>query len=189
MQARNTVESWGWVARLLHWAIAGVILFQLGLGLYMSEVVSDLIRQFQLVQIHKSWGFTAFVLACLRLVWRLLNRDTPALPEGTPAWQAWVSGITHKLLYLLMFALPLSGWVMASASPNQDLLNIDNMVFGWFAMPDPWAPGVKSIADAAEAFHQVAAFLLMGLLALHVGAALKHHFIDRDRVLARMIVG
>ncbi|MEM8572596.1 MAG: cytochrome b [Pseudomonadota bacterium] len=189
MQTMNTTESWGWLARLLHWSIAGVILFQLGMGIYMTEFVSDLFRQFELVQVHKSWGFVAFALACVRLVWRAANRTSPAMPPGTPTWQEWVSSISHKLLYLLMFALPLSGWVMSAASPTQDLLNIDNMVFTWFAMPDPWVPGVKSLADAAEEFHKVAAFLLIGLLGLHTAAALKHHFIDRDTILRRMSWG
>ncbi|WP_111429499.1 cytochrome b [Rhodobacteraceae bacterium DSL-40] len=189
MKAGNTTESWGWVTRLLHWAIAGLILFQLGLGFYMSDWVSDLFRQFALVQLHKSWGFVVFALACVRIVWRLANRTSPAAPENIPAWQDRVASITHKLLYLLMFVLPISGWVMASASPNQDLLNIDNMVFNWFAMPDPWVPGVKSIASAAAEIHELSAFLLLGLLALHAGAALKHHFVDRDRVLRRMTFG
>jgi cytochrome b561 len=185
----NTTESWGWAARLLHWAVAAVILFQLAWGTYMSNFVSDVFRQFELVQIHKSWGFVAFSLACLRLVWRAANRARPEMPAHVPAWQEWISSITHKLLYLLMFAMPLSGWIMASASPNQDMLNIDNMVFDWFALPDPFVPGVKSVAEAAAQFHEVTAFVLVGLLALHVGAALKHHFIDRDPILKRMTWG
>jgi cytochrome b561 len=189
MHLRNTTKSWGWPARLLHWAIAGMILFQLGLGIYMSEFVSDLFRQFELVQVHKSWGFVIFALACARVAWRFANRDAPDLPVGTPRWQAWASSITHKLLYLLMFAMPISGWIMASASPNQDMLKIDNMVFDWFAMPDPWVPGVKNISEAAAEFHELAAFALMGLLALHAAAALKHHFVNRDTVLRRMTWG
>ncbi|WP_424932826.1 cytochrome b [Amaricoccus macauensis] len=189
MQTMNTHESWGWIARLLHWAIAGVILFQLGWGIYMSEFVSDVFRQFELVQVHKSWGFIAFALASVRLVWRIANRKTPEMPAGTPAWQEWVSSITHKLLYLLMFALPLSGWIMSSASPNQEMLKIENMVFDWFAMPDPFVPGVKSVAEAAAEFHQIAAYTLIGLLLLHVGAALKHLVIERDTIFQRMTWG
>ncbi len=189
MRAMNTTTSWGWVARLLHWAIAALILFQLAWGIYMTDFVPDMFRQFKLVQIHKSWGSVVFALACARLAWRIANPVSPEMPPGVPAWQAAISSITHKLLYLLMFALPLSGWIMASASPNQDLLNIDNMVFDWFALPDPFVPGVKSVAEAASEFHQIAAYGLILLLMLHAGAALKHHFMDRDPILKRMTWG
>lgn len=189
MQARNTTKSWGWVTRLLHWTMAGLILFQLGLGYYMMNILTDLIAQFRLTQTHKSWGFVVFALALLRVVWRLFNRQTPALPEGTPRWQHISAEATHGLLYVLMLALPISGWVMSAASPTQDLLNIENMVFGLFALPDPWTPGNRGVADAAEAVHYWASVGLAVLLVLHAGAALKHHFIDRDNVLARMTFG
>ena len=99
------------------------------------------------------------------------------------------AGASHALLYLLMLLLPLSGWVMASAAPTQDLLGIQNMVFGLFALPDPWVPGVERIEVAAKAGHLAAAILLALLLAVHVAAALKHDLIDRDDVLARMSWG
>lgn len=189
MRLANTAETWGWGARLLHWVLAALILFQLGLGVRMTYFTADLLARFNLTQMHKSWGSVIFALALLRLGWRLANRASPGPPAGTPAWQVHAAGISHALLYLLMLALPLSGWVSAAASPTQDLLGIDNMVFTWFALPDPWVPGVKSLADAAAAFHSLAALLLAGLLGLHVAAALKHRLIDRDNVLARMTFG
>lgn len=189
MQAVNTETSWGWVARLIHWVMAALILFQLGLGVYMTNFVDDLIAQFNLTQLHKSWGAVIFALALVRLAWRAVARRTPGLPSGTPAWQVHAAHISHALLYLLIFVLPVSGWVMSAASPNQDLLNIDNMVFDWFAMPDPWVPGVRSVAETAAGIHFAAALLLAALLVVHVGAALKHHFVDRDNVLARMSIG
>jgi cytochrome b561 len=189
MHAGNTAQSWGWPARLFHWLMAVLILFQLGLGVYMSNVVSDLLRQFVLIQTHKSWGFVIFALALLRLAWRIASPVTPARPEAMPAWQWRVAEVTHRMLYLLMLALPLSGWVMASASPTQDLLSMDNMVFDWFALPDPWVPGIKGVADAALVAHAGLAVLLALLLAGHAGAALKHQFFDRDGVLSRMTFG
>lgn len=189
MPARNTQTSWGWVARLFHWVMAGLILFMLGLGVYMTKFVPDLMAQFTLIQLHKSWGFVVFCLALARVVWRLSNRTSPNDPLGTPRWQRIAAKATHGLLYVLILVMPLSGWVMSAASPTQDLLNIQNMVFGTFAMPDPWVPGVAWISDAAQAVHTYAAILLAGLLALHVGAALKHHFIDRDNTLLRMTLG
>lgn len=189
MRALNTTESWGWVARLLHWAIASLILFQLGMGVYMSEFVTDTFRQFNLTQIHKSWGSVVFALAFVRVFWRLINRNAPAMRAGTPAWQERIASLTHLALYVLMFVLPLSGWIMSAASPNQDLLNIDNMVFDWFALPDPWVPGDRSVASLASVVHEYCAWGLAGLLAVHSGAALKHHFIDGDTVLRRMTFG
>jgi len=189
MRAVNTTTSWGWVARVIHWVMAGLILFQLGLGVYMTNFVDDLVAQFNLTQLHKSWGAVIFALAIVRVAWRIVQPATPELPPGLPSWQVHASHVSHALLYLLIFVLPVSGWVMSAASPNQDLLNIDNMVFDWFAMPDPWVPGVAWIADTAAAVHFAAALLLASLLAMHVAAALKHHFVDRDAVLVRMTFG
>jgi len=189
VQAGNSATSWGWVARLIHWIMAALILFQLGFGIWMVNFVPDLIRQFQLTQTHKSWGVVIFTLALLRIGWRLANRTAPALPPQTPGWQHRAASISHGALYVLMLILPLSGWVMSAASPVQDLLNIENMVFGILALPDPWKPGVEAIADAANAVHVAAAIGLVLILAVHAGAALKHHFLDRDDVLMRMTWG
>jgi len=189
MSWRNSETGWGWPARLLHWVMAALILFQLGLGLYMSRLVQDLIAEFNLTQLHKSWGFVIFVLALARVAWRLFDRATPRDPEDMPRWQVVGARISHRLLYGLILLLPLSGWVMSAASPNQDLLKNQNMVFGAFAMPDPWVPGVKAVAEAAERVHTLAAILLALVLVVHVGAALQHHFVKRDPVLTRMILG
>lgn len=189
MRATNTRESWGWVQRLLHWSIAAIILFQLGLGIYMTDFVPELTEQFALFQLHKSWGFVVFVLALARVAWRLFNRASPGLPAHMPRWQRAASHASHGLLYLLILVMPLSGWVMASASTTQDLFSIENMVFGLFAMPDPWVPGVRSVAEAAETVHWASAWLLMAVLAVHAVAALKHHAADRDDILRRMAWG
>jgi cytochrome b561 len=189
MPAFDSAAGWGWVTRLLHWSMAALILFQLGFGLYMIQFVPDLLRQFTLIQTHKSWGFVIFVLALARVLWRLANRTRPALPAAMPAWQVRAAEASHRLLYLFMLLLPVSGWVMASASPTQDLLQIQNMVFGRFALPDPWVPGVDAIETAARGVHVAAAIALTALLALHAGAALKHQLVDHDGVLARMVRG
>jgi cytochrome b561 len=189
MRLANTERTWGWGARALHWIMAGLILFQLGLGLRMTEFTADLVTRFNLTQTHKSWGSVIFALALLRIAWRLANRASPGLPATAPRWQVHAARTSHAMIYLLMVALPLTGWIAAAASPTQDLLGIENMVFGTFALPDPWVPGVKSVADSAALAHRAAAMLLAALLALHVTAALKHHFVDRDDILARMTYG
>jgi cytochrome b561 len=189
VRATNTGASWGWVTRVIHWTMAALIIFQLGLGFYMANFVEDLFRQFQLTQTHKSWGFVIFVLAVARVVWRLATPRGPGSPAHVPRWQARAASATHGLLYVLILVLPLSGWIYASASPLQDLLGIENTVFGLFAMPDPWQPGDESIASAARRVHGAGAILLTLILLLHAGAALKHHLVDRDDVLRRMSWG
>ena len=104
MRATDTAASWGWVARTLHWTMAGLILFQLGLGLFMVELTPDLMERFRLTQLHKSWGTVIFALALLRVGWRLAGRRHPALPLPTPRWQARAAAASHLLLYLLMLA-------------------------------------------------------------------------------------
>jgi cytochrome b561 len=176
------------VTRTLHWTMAALILFQLGFGLYMVGV-PDLLERFVLTQTHKSWGFVIFLLALARILWRLANPRRPPLPADMPAWQVRAAHVSHALLYVLMFLLPVSGWVMASASPTQDLLQMQNLVFGAYPLPDPFVPGVAAIEAAAKAVHATAALSLALLLAVHVGAALQHQIVDHDGVLAGMLRG
>ncbi len=188
MGLRNLTTGWGWLARLLHWSMAGIILFMLGLGYYMTEIVTDVFEQFPLFQTHKSWGFTVFVLALLRIVWRFFN-PTPALPDHMSGLERLAAHGGHWALYILMFALPLSGWLMSSASPLQDLYGIKNMVFGLFEMPDPLVPGDGDIEELFSDIHYWCAWALAAVLAGHVGAALKHHLVNKDNVLRRMVKG
>jgi cytochrome b561 len=187
MRLRDSSAGWGWMTRVLHWSMAALILLQLGFGAYIVQVVrDDLLTRFALTQLHKSWGFVVFVLALIRVAWRALNPSRPPLPP-MPAWQARAARLSHRLLYVLMFLMPLSGWVMASASPTQDLLQMQNMVFETFALPDPFVPGVASVETAAWWVHTVAAAVLALVLAVHAAAALRHQFVDRDHLLARML--
>ncbi|MFT4793665.1 MAG: cytochrome b561 [Paracoccaceae bacterium] len=185
---RNTVRVWGWPARILHWAMAGLILFMLGLGFYTAEIVTDMYEQFGLVQIHKSWGFVAFALGLLRLGWRLVN-PSPAMPAHMPVHERLVAHAGHWLLYALMIGMPLSGWLMASASTLQEMYSIKNMVFGMFELPDPFQPGSAGLEEFFGAVHFWCAITLIVVLVGHAAAGLKHHFINRDDVLRRMTSG
>ncbi len=193
MAVKDTTTSWGWPARLIHWVMAAMILGLLGLGFWVSDFETDIARQIQLTFLHKSFGFTVFVLAVLRVVWRLFNRATPELPAGMPAWQRLSANLTHKLLYVLIFALPLTGWLMASSSPLNDEgaypVRLPNLVFGLFEMPDPYPVGSKAATEFFHTLHLGLALLLCAILIAHVGAALKHHFLDRDDILRRMTLG
>ena len=186
MPAGNTETRWGWVAQLLHWATAALIVFQLGLAAYILTV-DDLVRRYDAGQLHKSWGAVIFCIGLIRILWRVSSCGTPRMPPAMPAWEARAARASHLMLYALLVALPLSGWVYASAAPLQTLLGIENRVFGTVILPDPWPQGDQRIADVAWLLHRSFAVGLVGLLIVHVGAALKHHFVDRDGVLRRML--
>ena len=188
MGTGNTAASWGWPARLIHWVMAGLILFQLGLGLRMVRLVSDVSVQFGLYQTHKSWGFVIFTLALVRILWRATHRP-PELPGGMRPLEAALARGAHLALYVLIVAQPLTGWLLASASPLQDTWGLKNMVFAWFELPDPFQPGSKGLEDIFKSIHAWAAFAMAVILAGHVAAALRHQFVRRDGLLRRMIRG
>ena len=148
--------------------------------------IDDLVARFALTQVHKSWGVVIFVLALFRVAWRLANRRPP-LPAAMPAWQRRAAAVSHAALYVLMLLLPLTGWLLASASPVQDLLQMQNLVFGSVALPDPFVPGSEGLDRIFRAVHAGAALTLAALLAVHIAAALRHQLVDRDGLLARML--
>lgn len=188
MGIRNTKDGWGLPARPLHWGMAAIIFFLLGLGFYTAEIVTDVYEQFELVQIHKSWGFAVFALALARIIWRLVN-PSPPLPAHMPFHERALAHLGHYGLYALMLVMPISGWLMASASELQDLYGIKNMVFGLFELPDPYQPGDKELEETFSAIHFWSAILLLVIIAGHAAAGLKHHLVDKDNVLTRMITG
>lgn len=195
MPLRNTADSWGWGARLLHWAMAALILFMLGVGFYMVEALGnrDLVARFQLTQTHKSFGFVVFALTLVRLGWRWANPVHPTPPAAAKPWENAAARGAHVALYALMLWMPLSGWLMASASPLNDPgaypVQIRNMVFGLFELPDPISPGDRDLESLLKAAHFYGALTLAALLAIHAAAALKHHVVHRDDVLRRMTWG
>lgn len=165
-------------ALLLHWLLALMILAALGWGLYMVELRLSPWK-LKAYAWHKWLGVTIFLLVLVRLGWRLTHAPPP-LPATLPAWQRALAGISHALLYLLMLAMPLTGWLMSSAKGFQ------TVYFGVLPIPDLLDKN-KILGDALASAHAALAWLLIALLALHVAAALKHHFIDRDDVLRRML--
>ena len=188
MVVGNTATGWGWPARLLHWGMAALILFQLGFGFRMVRLVSDAYEKFGLYQTHKSWGFVIFTLALFRILWRATHKP-PENPVNMPPLEAALARGAHLALYLLMILLPVSGWLTASASPLQETWGLRNMVFGWLELPDPFQPGSKGLESIFKSIHAWAAFAMAMILAGHVAASLRHQFVQRDGVLRRMILG
>ncbi|WP_211234546.1 cytochrome b [Solimonas soli] len=165
-------------ARLAHWLVALLILVNFCVAWTMVDMKLSPAK-LKLFNYHKWIGVTVFLLAVLRLSWRLYRRP-PALPEAMRAWEKRAAEITHRLLYLLLFAIPLSGWLMSSAKGFQ------TVYLGKLPIPDLLGKNA-ALGAALTGVHEALTWLLLGLLALHVAAALKHHFIDRDDVLRRML--
>lgn len=175
---RNSADSWGGVAKGFHWLMAALILTQLVLGLAAASWRLSPAK-LELFVWHKSLGVLLLALFVLRVLWRLADA-APALPAGLPAWERAAARASHALLYLLMAALPLTGWVVSSAS------GIPFRIFWRIPLP-PIAPPDEALAQLAAQVHGALALALVLLLAAHVGAALRHHFIRHNAVLARML--
>ena len=179
---RAGAETYGAVAVGFHWLLALALLGTFSVGFYMSDLPFSPLR-LKLYNWHKWAGVTILVLSAARLAWRLAHRP-PALPAALlavmPAWQRRAHHATHGLLYLLFLALPLSGWAYSSAA------GFPVVWFGVLPLPD-WMPVNKPLADAVlKPLHQTFAYALAALVLLHVAAALKHQFVDRDGLLRRM---
>ncbi|GAB4515305.1 MAG: cytochrome b [Roseibium sp.] len=183
---RNTTTGYGRIAILFHWTMAVLILGMLALGLYMHEQPLTEPSTFQLYQLHKSIGFVVLALAVLRLLWRAVN-PSPKLPDGMPTLERLAAHLGHAGLYALLFALPVTGWFMVSASP----WGIPTVLFNVLPVPHLPVPEALGSAEQAEGLfkelHEVAAYLLIALVVVHVAAAFKHHLIARDDTLKRMV--
>ena len=171
-------------ARVQHALLAFALVGMFALGLYMVDLPFSPER-LKLYNWHKWAGAVVLTLSLVRLLWRLANRPPelpPTVREAMPLWQQRVHAATHLGLYGLFFAVPLLGWAYSSAS------GFPLVVFGLLPLPD-WVPVNESLADALKPAHRYAAYALAALVLLHVGAALKHHVVDRDGLLGRMGFG
>ncbi len=176
----TNVERYTHTAIALHWLIALLIFIAFPLGLYMSDLKLSPTK-LQLFSYHKWIGVTVFLLAVGRIVWRATHRP-PALPDSIPRLQQFASHIVHGFLYALLFAVPISGWLMSSAKGFKTVL------FGIIPLPDLLEKD-KELGKLLEIVHQSLNYFLLLLVVLHVAALIKHRFIDRDDVLTRMLPG
>jgi cytochrome b561 len=178
MQFKNSEVRYGAVTQLLHWAIVALIILQYVLAERAEDLPRGSAKIATLAQ-HKSFGITILMLALIRLVWRWMN-PVPKTPTTMPRWQQLTSHVSHYGLYVLLFATPLLGWTMSSAR------NFPVSWFGVFTLPDLVAPN-RSLYEFLNEAHEVSAKLIFVLALIHAAAALKHHFIDKDNVLRRML--
>ncbi len=178
MRWRNSDTSWGWPARWLHWGMAVLIPLTMGLG-WLAAGWRLSPTKLDLFVWHKSLGLSLLALTVVRLLWRW-SQPVPRLPRETPSWQRRAAAANQLALYLLMLLMPLSGWVINSAA------NVPFKWFWWLPVPELVGPD-PGLRDRAQWVHLTLFWLFSGLLVVHLGAALHHHWGRRDGVLDRML--
>lgn len=176
IQITNTKNRFGIMAILLHWIMAILLIGLLALGLYMTRIPISL-EKLKLYGWHKEFGMLAFMLVIVRLTWKFRN-TTPSL--NLLRWETIAARTVHGAFYLFMFALPISGWIITSAA------GLPVSFFGWFLLPNLVSANEAPRILFSEV-HQWLAYALIVVFCMHVSAALKHYFINKDNIMQRML--
>ena len=171
--------NYSFIAVCLHWLLALGIIGTVLVGFYMTSLPLSPTRV-KLVNWHKWAGLTILMLSAFRLLWRLTHRPPPEVPM--PVWQRWAARATHGALYVLFFSVPLAGWAYSSAA------GFPIVLYAVWPLPD-WVPVDRDLAETLKVLHHNLAYAMTTLVLIHVAAALKHQFIDRDGLLGRMWPG
>jgi len=175
---KNNTTRYGLIAVSLHWLVAMTVFGLFALGLWMTGLDYYDSWYKHGPWWHKSIGIVLFLVVLIRLCWRLMS-PPPAVLSSHQSWEKKLAHLAHLLMYVLLFAIMISGYLISTAD------NRAIEVFGWFAVPAT-ITSLPNQEDIAGWVHLVLASVLIGLVVLHAAAALKHHFIDRDRTLMRM---
>jgi len=180
MALRNTTRRWGAVSQFLHWLVVALIIVQFTLALWAASLPLGN-RKLGVLAYHKSFGITILSLALVRLLWRLAN-PTPPLPPTLRPYERGLARFAHVMLYVLLFVMPLTGWMMSSARG----FPVSWFGFSSLQLPD-LVPKNQTLYHALVTTHGTLAVVLVAVVTLHVAGALKHHFMLRDEVLRRML--
>jgi cytochrome b561 len=175
----STSERYSHPAIALHWLMALLILGSFAIGLTMTDLPVSPLR-LKLYNWHKWAGVTVLLLGLVRLAWRCLHR--PPADIAMPAWQRRAAHAVHIALYALFIATPLAGWAYSSAA------GFPIVWLGLVPLPD-FVPVDRALADTLKLLHKVLVFLMATAVTVHIAAALKHRFVDRDGLLQRMWPG
>lgn len=179
MQIRNSYERYGLVAITIHWLVAMVVIGLFALGYWMVGLTYYDDWYKQAPDIHRSVGILLLMLMVLRVIWRLINITPKPLPSHK-RWEVASAHAAHSLLYLMLFVAMASGYLISTADGSA----ID--VFGWFAVPSVTGQ-IKGLEDTAGTVHYWSTWAIVALAAVHAAGALKHHWLDRDQTLRRML--
>lgn len=179
MQYRNTQNRYGWVSISIHWITAVTVIGMFVLGLWMVELTyyDEWYRTAPLI--HKGIGVMLLLLTLFRLLWKRLNLRPDEIEEHKPI-ERKLAKIAHAMLYILLFALMLTGYLISTADGRA------LEVFDWFSIPATIS-GIEHQEDIAGDIHEILAFSLIGFVLLHAAGAIKHHVIDKDNTLKRML--
>lgn len=178
MPLKNTDKRFGTIAMLLHWIMAIIIIGLLIVGVYMVQL-SFSARKLKLYGFHKEFGLLILALVIVRLCWRLIN-IMPSFPGSMPAWQLSIARLVHYIFYGLFFVLPLTGWMLSSAS------DLPVSFFGWFVMPNLVSPN-EYLRDVLIQVHHIFGFIMIGCVLAHIAAVVQHQFILKDNLIRRML--
>ncbi|MBN2866971.1 MAG: cytochrome b [Thiotrichales bacterium] len=178
MQLKNQSQTYGWISIVLHWMVAIVVLGTFALGFWMVDLDYYSTWYHDAPNIHKSIGVLLILGMLARFLWNQVNIKPQPLAKS--ALQNSIAVTVHLILYLLVFAIGVSGYLISTAE-SQPIA-----VFDWFEVPALFTP-FEDQADIAGEIHEWLAYGLMGLVALHALAALKHHFFNKDKTLKRML--
>ena len=178
---RDSESRYGLVSRALHWVVAFLIIALIPLGWYMIRLDYYDPWSHDALEIHKGLGMVVLLLASIMISWQIAGRRT-RITVSRKQWEALAAKITHYLLYALMLVVPATGYIVSTSA------GAGVSVFGLFEVPAALPKSVP-LRDAAISVHYYFAYAGVGLIALHVAGALKHHFIDRDDTLRQMFRG
>lgn len=178
MSLKNTANHYGAIAKFFHWTVALAVIGLLIVGFIMGNV-QDKALKMQIYNVHKLIGLVVLGLMLLRLVWRLINVQ-PVYPAGVPNWERKAARGVHDLLYLALITMPISGWMMSAAAGRPPHL-------GRWLLAMPGIEINKGLAHYFNTLHGILAWIIAAALVVHLAAALKHHCLDKNEVLMRML--
>jgi cytochrome b561 len=178
MQLKNTTTSYGAITKLLHWTVAILVIALLTVGFLMGDI-SDKTLKMQVYNLHKLLGLGILLLMLSRLIWRLINIQ-PGYAATIPSWEKRAARAVHDVLYLCLIVMPLSGWIMSTATAHAPHI-------GSWVLNAPGMVGNQLAGHYAANLHRALAWGIPAFVLLHIVAALKHHFLDKNNVLLRML--
>lgn len=174
----DTVKQYGSITKILHWVLGIIMIAQVLLGVYSAYAPRDTVRQIMFW--HKSLGLLLLLLAIVFIIWRTIN-PKPEYDNNMPIWEKLAARTIHFILYISILVMPLSGWYMSTAAGHIPSF------FGLFSMPAPFMVQNKLIAHNFAQMHEIFAWVIGIAIVIHLLAAIKHHFIDKDDILKRML--